>query len=229
LGSLLVESFSVFETNRKINGGVFMKSFLIAIIAIIVVAPPCRAQEEDQFIPEEPRKAKKQKEVITHPIEENPIYNTFLIGGLGYSIIVDRKYPGFPTITLGYELPFNDRHKSSFQINSYILVEKNESYDGSVNSVNDFYYSYGLSGVFKFYILDENSDFRLSLHFGTSFFYSDNFAPCFDLGLAGYYRVSKKISLSMDGRINILLPGLVYGFPFVSLVTTLNMNYYLEW
>jgi hypothetical protein len=205
-----------------------IKSFLIAIIAIIVLALPCRAQEEE-LIPEEPRKEQKQKEEITDPIVENSIYHTVLIGGLGYSIIVDRKYPGFPTITLGYELPFNDRHKSSFQINSYILAEKNESYDGSVNSVNDFYYSYGLSGIFKFFLFNKNSDFRLSLHFGASFFYSDNFYPCLDLGLAGYYRVSKKISLSMDGRINILLPGLVYGFPFVSLVTTLNMNYYFEW
>jgi hypothetical protein len=209
----------------------------MAIVAIFLLAQPCRAQRPEEIVP------------AGYTYQERPDtglqYNAIVIGGLGYSNSVYNYYSYSPTMTIGFEIPFSHTHMSSFQLYSHIWIDNelylkeywgyyNDSMQAFVNLGNGYYSMYGLAGVFKFYIMDENSDFRFSLHFGVLFLTPRYNYPGFDFGFTGYYRINPDIMLSLERRY-IFMPilGGVGGGgtdPCTGpIMTTLSMYYFFEW
>jgi hypothetical protein len=217
-----------------------MKSFFIAIIAIIVTALPCRAQRPEEIVP-----AGYIYEEKADTSDNGFKYNAILIGGVGYSSNVLGYYSYAPTLTLGFEIPFSKTHMSSFQLYSHIWIDDNlnldkyccqynNHYEAFVSLGNGYYSMFGLAGVFKFYILDKNSDFRFSLHFGALFLTPRYDYPGFDFGFTGYYRINESIMLSLERRYNFMPPEVMAGGGGPAnftcpIITTFNMYYFFRW
>jgi hypothetical protein len=211
-----------------------MKSFLIAIIAIIVVAPPCRAQVEEEFIPEEPRV------IVPDSMKKNLDYDVIVIGGLGIAASNDAFYKAAPTVGLGIELPLTQNHITAFQVYGHSWVTNDMDYpqgwddidEHYINVGNGYYSQMGISFLLKWYIGRKTSPVRFSIHFGFLLISPKNGYKESDIGFALYYRFSNNLSASAEIRIiddwTFSLGGYVPPCYTPTIILT-NLHYNFKW
>jgi hypothetical protein len=210
-----------------------MKSFLISIIAMMMVGLWARAysQQPEEIVP-------SGYNYVDQTDTLKSAYRLMASCGLGFSYCWDHYYMYAPTLCIGLEFPFSVGHHFAFQLNTHTWIDEinsnpmPQSYpidDVFINISGNYYSQIGLSGLIKAYIGSVNSDFRFSFIAGALFLSPAKEYWGLDLGFAIFYSIEDKLKLSLENRhifkcINIENCNLT-----TPMITSLNMNYYFIW
>jgi hypothetical protein len=183
-----------------------MKYLFFIIILSLLVFIDCYSIDDSTY-----KSVNLSKDSIAR-ISDNGL-NFLAVGGVGMTTRSSfgwwsDDFKNGPIVSLGIEIPFTKSHFWALEIYShtwFCQIKRDLGYEAEeYNKITNFTYSQtGISAIFKLYLWDANSPFRVSLNLGwllfTPFKFKNSHYQGIEMGLGLFYKIKDNLALNLTG------------------------------